>query len=78
MSEKTEPDVVNNPLHYKSGGIECIDVIEAFNLNFNLGNAIKYILRAGRKNDKTKTQDLEKAAWYLNRQIKSEIDTNKK
>ena len=62
-------DPVNNPAHYKSGGIEVIDVIEAFGLdsNFRLANVIKYVLRAGRKGDAL--QDLEKAAWYLDREI---------
>ncbi len=44
-------DPVHNPAHYKSGGIEVIDVIEAFKLNYRLGNVIKYVLRAGRKGD---------------------------
>jgi len=60
-------DPVHNPSHYKSGGIEVIDVIEAFELNFRLANVIKYVLRAGRKDDLL--QDLEKAAWYLDREI---------
>ena len=60
-------DPVHNPSHYKSGGIEVIDVIEAFNLNFRLANVIKYVLRAGRKGDAL--EDLEKAAWYLDREI---------
>lgn len=60
-------DSINHPQHYRSGGLEAIDVIEAFNLNFHLGNAVKYILRAGRKGD-TNT-DLGKAKWYLEREI---------
>ena len=60
-------DPVHNPSHYKSGGIEAIDVIEAFELNFRLANVIKYVLRAGRKGDAL--EDLEKAAWYLDREI---------
>lgn len=60
-------DPVNNPSHYKSGGIEVIDVIEAFELGFRLANVIKYVLRAGRKGDAL--EDLEKAAWYLDREI---------
>ena len=60
-------DPVNNPPHYKSGGIEVIDVIEAFELGYRLGNVIKYVLRAGRKGDAL--EDLEKAAWYLDREI---------
>ena len=56
-----------NPSHYKSGGIEVIDVIEAFELGYRLGNVIKYVLRAGRKGDAL--EDLQKAAWYLDREI---------
>lgn len=64
----TEPDMVNHPDHYKSPtGLETIDVIEAFGLGFHAGNAVKYILRAGRKGDRT--EDLKKARWYLNRLI---------
>ena len=58
---------VNHPEHYSANGIEAIDVIDAYNLNFYLGNAIKYILRAERKGNKK--IDLEKAVWYLNREI---------
>ncbi|MEO2046460.1 MAG: DUF3310 domain-containing protein [Pirellulales bacterium] len=61
------PDFVNHPPHYSQGGIECIDVIEAYELGYHLGNATKYILRAGRKDDVV--QDLRKAVWYLNREI---------
>ncbi len=60
-------DPVHNPSHYKSGGIEVIDVIEAFELGFRLANVVKYVLRAGRKGDAL--EDLEKAAWYLDREI---------
>lgn len=60
---------VNNPPHYKSGGVEVIDVIEAFQLNFRLANAIKYILRAGKKDPKKNIEDLKKAVWYIEREI---------
>ncbi len=60
-------DQVNHPSHYQSNGLEVIDVIEAFSLGFPLGNAIKYILRADKKDDRL--QDLKKAAWYLNYEI---------
>ena len=57
-----------NPNHYKTkNGLEVIEVIESFNLDFKLGNAIKYILRAGKKDNIT--QDLKKAIWYLERKI---------
>ena len=55
------------PDYYKSGGMEALDVIDAFDLNFNLGNAFKYIARAGKKWDKA--EDLRKAVTYLNREI---------
>ena len=58
---------VNHPDHYKGNGLEVIEVIESFELGFNLGNAIKYILRAGKKGDKE--TDLEKARWYLKREM---------
>jgi len=58
---------VNHPEHYQGNGIEVIDIIDAFDLNFNLGNSIKYILRADKKGFKKK--DLSKAVWYLNREL---------
>ena len=66
--EYKQPDPVNHPEHYKAGGIEVIDFIEAKDLNFRLGNAVKYISRAGKKATDP-VQDLEKAAWYLKREI---------
>jgi hypothetical protein len=67
-------DEVNQPAHYTSGGIETIDFIEAKGLGFNLGNAIKYISRAGKKG--SRLQDLQKAQWYLTREIRNETDNN--
>lgn len=62
-------DAVNHPSHYNDGKIEVIEYIEDKKLGFHLGNSIKYISRAGKK-DPTKTvQDLEKAKWYLEREI---------
>ena len=55
------------PNYYKANGIEAFDVIDAFNFNFNLGNAFKYIARAGKKGDKI--EDLRKAITYLNREF---------
>lgn len=63
----TQPDMVNHPAHYNHGKIEVIDVIEDWNLNFNLGSAVKYIGRADHKNNPI--EDLEKAVWYLQREI---------
>lgn len=68
VSEKV-CDNVNHPSHYTSGQIEVIDFIEDKDLGFHLGNAVKYISRAGRKNPDKTIEDLRKAAWYLNRQI---------
>jgi len=67
MIEKPLLEQVNSPEHYQANGIETIEVIEGYNLNFNLGNVIKYILRADKKGNKK--QDLEKAQWYLKREI---------
>ena len=61
-------NLINHPVHYQGNGIEVIDIIDSFNLNFNLGNSIKYILRADKKGNKK--QDLEKAVWYLNHELK--------
>jgi len=61
------PDAVNHPEHYKVGGIETIDFIEAKQLNYNLGNVVKYITRADHKGNQL--QDLQKAQWYLAREI---------
>lgn len=71
-------DPVNHPRHYTShpSGVECITVAE--HMNFNVGNAIKYLWRAGLKTgevhpasvkNKQQLQDLQKAAWYINREI---------
>lgn len=60
-------DNVNHPAHYKAGGIETIDFIEAKHLNYNLGNVVKYITRADLKGNRL--EDLQKAQWYLNREI---------
>lgn len=62
-------DIINHPSHYTDGKIEVIDFIEEKQLNFHRGNAIKYIARAGKKNKETEIEDLEKAAWYINREI---------
>lgn len=55
------------PDYYKAKGVETIDVIEAFDLNFNLGNVVKYIVRAGKKDNEVK--DLKKALNYIKREI---------
>jgi hypothetical protein len=63
----TPPDMVNSPTHYKVGGIETIDFIEAKNLGYHLGNVVKYVSRADHKN--ARLEDLKKARWYLDRAI---------
>lgn len=62
---------INHPKYYGGGDnpYEAIKVIEAWELGFNLGNALKYISRAGKKDADTTIQDLEKARWYLDREI---------
>lgn len=64
-------DPINHPQHYGGGDnpYEAIKVIEAWELDFKLGNTVKYISRAGKKNPEKELEDLEKAAWYLNRKI---------
>ena len=63
-------DVVNHPSHYTDGKIEVIDFIEDKGLNFHRGNAVKYIARAGKKDPNREIEALQKAVWYLNREIK--------
>ena len=60
-------NAVEHPDHYNWGCSEVIDAIESWELNFSRGNAVKYIARAGHKNDEL--EDLKKAAWYINREI---------
>lgn len=63
---------VNHPSHYNQGSIEVIDAIIDWNLDFCLGNAIKYITRCNYKNNKV--EDLEKAIWYIQKEIELEGD----
>ena len=67
--EPIENEMVNHPTHYggEDNTYEAIKVIEAWDLGFNLGNTIKYVSRAGNKVDML--EDLEKASWYINREI---------
>jgi hypothetical protein len=66
-------DMVNHPPHYKKGGIETIDFIDAKELNYNLGNVVKYVSRSGLKG--TRIEDLKKAMWYLEREINTLLGT---
>ena len=62
-------DNVNHPAHYTDGKIEVIDYIQDKCFNFCRGNAIKYISRAGKKDKAKEIEDLQKAVWYLNKEI---------
>lgn len=68
-------DKINHPPHYTAHplGVECIDITEHH--NFNVGNAIKYLWRAGLKDGAAHTEDLKKAAWYVDREIKRTTST---
>ena len=69
--EEFKKELVNHPQHYggKDNPYEAIKVIEAWDLGFCLGNTVKYISRAGKKDETI--QELEKALWYLKREIKN-------
>lgn len=71
ISKEVENKMVNHPEHYggKGNKYEAIKVIQAWKLGFCLGNTVKYISRAGKKDDTV--QELEKALWYLKREIKT-------
>lgn len=76
---RTEHNNVSHPSHYTShpSGVECITITR--HMSFNLGNVIKYLWRAGLKDGQPTLQDLKKAAWYLNDEIKkieAENDNN--
>ena len=71
LNKNNEPiptDKVNHPYHYNVGTIEVIEAIEDWKLNFNLGNAIKYIGRCEHKNNKK--EDIKKRIWYIERELK--------
>lgn len=63
--EKNNNDLVNHPAHYCDGGIETIDYITLLKAPFDIGNAIKYISRAGKKEGSSAIQDIEKARFYI-------------
>jgi hypothetical protein len=71
-------DHINHPTHYNQGKIEVIDAIEDWKLGFNLGNVVKYIARAGKKDQNKRLIDLKKALWYLEREISNEEKESKK
>lgn len=69
LPNQEAPDPVNHPKHYTDGRIEVIDYIEDKKLGYHLGNAVKYISRAGKKDPEKEVEDLQKAVWYINRKI---------
>ncbi len=73
MNTKVHPlnqfEKVDHPQHYQSESMEVIDVIESYDLNFSLGSALKYILRAGKKPGESSAEDLKKAIWFLQREV---------
>lgn len=68
-NEKPGHDPVNHPSHYTAhpSGVECVDIAE--HMSFNVGNAIKYLWRNGLKDGQPAVQDLQKARWYIDREI---------
>ena len=69
--DKPKKELVNHPKHYggKDNPYEAIKVIEAWDLGFCLGNTVKYISRAGKKNKEKELEDLKKAMWYLQHHV---------
>ncbi len=69
--DEARQEAVNHPRHYggEDNPCEVIKVIEAWGLNFNLGTSVRYIGREGKKAQGSPTEDLEKAVWYLRREI---------
>ncbi|MDU5027082.1 MAG: DUF3310 domain-containing protein [Negativicoccus succinicivorans] len=62
-------DIINHPAHYTDGKFETIEAIESWRLGYHLGNAVKYISRAGKKSKDTELEDLRKARWYIKRYL---------
>jgi len=75
-TKSTPTEAVNHPNHYQGKTTEAIKVIEDYDLNFCLGNVIKYLLRAGRKDKDKYLEDLRKARWYLEREISTKEQEN--
>ncbi len=75
-----EVEAIDGPSHYggKYNVYEAIKIIDHYKLGFCLGNVIKYILRAGKKDPSKHLEDLKKAAWYLNHEIERLDDANNK
>lgn len=75
---KVPTEMVNHPSHYggENNPYEAIKVIEAWDLDFHLGNTVKYISRAGKKGTDKELQDLRKALWYLERRIQNIVNAS--
>lgn len=71
-------DPVNHPSHYTFGKIEVLDVLDDWNLGYNRSCVIKYIARAGKKDPTKELEDLQKAAFYLNREIQKLLPEDEK
>jgi hypothetical protein len=73
LKKKKLADNVNHPPHYTAhpSGVECIEITEHY--NFNIGNAIKYLWRAGLKEGVDELEDLKKAVWYINREMEKRV-----
>lgn len=69
VSEVRQAEAVDHPAHYNTGKIEIVAAIDDWRLGFSLGNAVKYIARAGKKDPAKTLEDLRKARWYLDREI---------
>ena len=69
LSSASAPDLVNKPPHYTDGGVDTLTFIEAKDLNYRLGNVVKYVSRCGKKLNSDPLQDLMKARFYLQREI---------
>ena len=69
LKEEEEEEGNDGPAYYQGQEFDVIDIIEQFELDFHLGNVVKYILRAGKKHGESLTKDLDKARWYLDRYI---------
>ncbi len=74
LKDVLKEEVINHPAHYQGKRFEVIDIIEDYKLGFNLGNALKYILRAAKKGNKL--QDLKKALWYIERECEETLRDN--
>lgn len=77
-NKESKESSVDHPSYYKAGGIEAIDVIHSWGLGFDLGNAVKYISRAGKKDPSKYIEDLKKACWYIQSEIRRVEKNNEK